>query len=154
MKLPEFDSTKEFETFHNVEGIQIIKIDTDDSNKYIERMAQWYEELKPYTSPEGTHKVLHVYFKAPPLSAVLKFIEIPLPYVFVWSAVAIIEPPDTVVEKFNPIINWAARLNKNKERVTTRLYSHDYINKLDEVKKWLDDEIARGPGGNDHILKY
>ena len=147
MTLPQFDDSKEFETFHNVDGVQIIKINTNDSAKYVQKMKDCYEELKPFIDEKGYQKVIHVYFKAPPLSAILSFIEVPLPYVFVWSAVAIIEPEDSVVEKFNPIINWAARLNKNKERVITRIYDHSYLQKVDEVKSWLDDQIARGPGG-------
>lgn len=149
MKLPEFDSTKEFETFHNFEGnVHIIKIDTENPANYLARMSTWYSELEQYTDLNGSHKVIQVYFKLPPLSAIMKFIEMPFPQNFKWSPVAIIHPKNVVVDKFLPVINWAANLNKNRDRVTVRFFSSEYLEDVEPVVKWLNDQVIKRYGAN------
>lgn len=142
MKLPEFDPTKEFETFHYPEEFfHINKINSSDANKYIEHMHKWYEELAQYTDSNGkaVHKVIQVYFKVPPMSAALKVIEIDVPKNFGWSPVAIIQPDDSkIVNLFRPIILWAINLNKHRTKVTVGGFSHKYLENPQEVFDWLN----------------
>lgn len=142
MELPRFDPNKEFETFHYPdEFFHVNKVDSNDANKYIEHMRNWYDELSKYTDRNGkaVHKVVQVYLKTPPLSAVLKVIEMNVPENFGWSPVAIIQPGDSkIVNLFRPIVLWAINLNKNKTRVTVGGFSSKYLDDPAEVFEWLN----------------
>lgn len=142
MRLPDFDENIEFEKFHYPDQyLHIIKINSIDPNKYLDEMNEWYKELAEYTDKNGKaiHKVIQIYLKLPPMSSILSFIEKPMPENFEWSPVAIIQPSDIkVVDLFMPVINWAANLNKNREKVMVAFFSSKHLVDQQPVFEWLD----------------
>lgn len=140
MNLPTFDASKDYEKFHFPDQyLHIIKINSTDANNYLKEMESWYQELAEYrVNGKAIHMVIQIYIKLPPMSAILSFIERPMPESFEWSPVAIIQPNDIkIVDLFMPVINWAANLNKNREKVQVAFFSNKHLVDQAPVFDWL-----------------
>lgn len=150
MVLPQFDETQEFQTFHDVDGVQIIMINTDNVNHYLDKVKAFFEENKPYIDKNGHTKVIQVYLKIPPLSAILSYMGMEIPEAFKWTAVAIVEPELKALDRFKPTIEMVvnALLTTSKNRYALKIFDRDVLNNPEIITQWLDkklsEEIAKG----------
>lgn len=144
MVFPDFNPDEEFQTFHDIDGMQIITINTDDTSRYLEKMRLFFEENKPYIDKDGISKIIQVYFKLPPMTAILSYMEMKIPEEFKWTAVAIIEPEIQTLAKFKSTIEMVvnALLTTNKNKYALKIFDNSVLKTPDEISKWLDDEVT------------
>jgi len=137
-----FDDTKEIEAFYDFHNAQVLKINTLNTNVFLEQGKLFDIECENRVDEQGRVRIIYIADKIQPLSAILQFVSNPFVKVK-WGIYAIIVPPDlATLNKIAPIISYGLGITGLKNKFTLKVFEYKHRDDLTEVIKWMDDNMV------------
>lgn len=139
-----FNDNEEIETFYNFHGAHVLRINTTNSNLFLEKGRIFDREVVKNLDEKGRCKIIYIGDKVPPLSALLKFIENP-EFQVSWGVFAVILPKEKdLIDKFVHILVTGLSITGSlKNKYTLKFFRNEYRNKLNEVIEWMDRAMEK-----------
>lgn len=146
--LVDFDEAKEIEVIFDYYNTQIFRINTDNTNQFLEVGKNFDAECLKRVDDQGRIRIIYIADKIPPLSAILQFFSNPFIEVK-WGLYAAVIPKDlSIVVKFVPILTYGLGITNMKDKFTARVFDHTHRNDVTEIMQWMDANMEPKAEGN------
>lgn len=143
-----FDETKEIEVIFDYYNTQIFRINTDNTNLFLEVGRNFDAECLKRVDDKGRIRIIYMADKIPPLSAILQFFSNPFIEV-TWGLYAAVIPKDlAIVTKFVPILTYGLGITNMKDKFTARVFDYTNRNDVTAIMEWMDAHMEPQSEGN------
>lgn len=139
----EFDDSKDIETFYDFHGLNIIKVNTTDTNRFLEQALNFDKELSKRLDAKKRCRIIYIADQLPPLSVILKYIDSPVEGLKL-GLYAIVTPKDpSLVFKFTETVIFSLPMSFVKHRYILKVFEHSCREDFTPIIKWMDEMIAK-----------
>lgn len=140
----QFDENAEIETFYDFHGVNIIRVNTTNTDLFLKKGKEFDLEVMKRLDKKGRCKIIYLTDKVPPLSVILKFIENP-DFEAEWGVYAVINPADdSLINKFMYIVTMSLNMTGSlRNKYALKFFNHKHRDDLKEVIDWMDKALEK-----------
>jgi hypothetical protein len=140
----QFDENAEIETFYDFHGVNIIRINTTNTDLFLKEGKIFDSEVMKRLDPKGRSMIIYLVDKVPPLSVILKFIENP-DFEAKWGVYAVINPADdTLINKFMYVVTMSLNMTGSlRNKYVVKFFNHKYKGDLKDVIDWMNSVLDK-----------
>ncbi|MCA9381413.1 hypothetical protein KC678_04055 [Candidatus Dojkabacteria bacterium] len=139
----DFDESKDIEIFYDFYGIQIMRHNTTDPERFLSEGIKFDNEIAKRLDNKKRCKVIYIADKTPWLNTLIGYIRHPIEGA-ITGIYGIILPEDpSAVLKFVKTMSFTLPMSTNKGKYIVRIFSHKYRNDFTEVSEWMDEIVKK-----------
>ncbi|MCA9387124.1 hypothetical protein KC669_03760 [Candidatus Dojkabacteria bacterium] len=139
----DFDESKDIEIFYDFHGIQIMRHNTTDPDRFLGEGIKFDNEIAKRLDEKRRCKVIYIADKTPWLNTLIGYIRHPIEGV-ITGIYGIILPKDpSAVLKFVKTMSFTLPMSQNEGKYIVRIFGHKHREDFTEVAAWMDEVIKK-----------